>query len=352
MPKLELPGLIDAHVHLRDPGSTHKEDWHTGTCAALHGGVVGVLDMPNNSPPTTESLSLAAKTRRAAEQAVCDYGLFAGASGDNAAIVGGLPGVVGLKMNLDETYGPLHLEDLPAAVRHFQAWPKGRTIAVHAEGYMVAVAIALGQVHGQAVHLCHIARRSELALVRRAKEHGWDVTCEVTPHHLFLTEDDAKRLGGLAHTKPALGTPDDCQALWESLGVVDAVATDHAPHTLEEKGSPNPPPGVPGLETMLPLLLTAVAEGRLTLQRLVELTSTGPATVYGLAQDPRSRVLVDTDDSYVLCGQDQFTKCGWTPFEGWRVRGRVIRTWVRDALAFDQGRVVVAPGFGRPLHFG
>nr|MBC7244755.1 amidohydrolase family protein [Chloroflexota bacterium] len=346
MPIVELPGLIDAHVHLRDPGGTHKEDFYTGTCAALHGGIVAVLDMPNNIPPLTDTSTLAEKKRRAAEKAVCDYGFFVGASTDNADAVGNLRDAVGLKMYLNESYGPLRLEQLPLLMKHFQSWPKGRPIAVHAEEHMVAVAIALGQLYGQHVHICHLSRRAEMELVRRAKERGWKVTCEVTPHHLFLSEEDQRALGALAYMKPTLGSAEDRQALWDNLDIIDVVATDHAPHTLEEKKSAQPPPGVPGLETMLPLMLTAVAEGRLSLDRLVSLTSTGPARVYGLQPQQDSRVVVDTDACYEIDASHLFTKCSWTPFQGWQVKGRVLRTYVRGTLAYEEGRILVAPGYG------
>lgn len=348
MPLTELPGLVDAHVHLRDPGGTHKEDWYTGTCAALHGGVVTVLDMPNNTPPVVDVQTFQMKQHTAAARAVCDYGLFMGAAACNATAAY-VSSAVGLKMYFNDTYGPLCLEGLPTLLAHFRGWPRGRPIAVHAEGSMLAVAIGLGQLYDQHVHVCHVARRADVELVRRAKQRGWNVTCEVTPHHLFLTENDHKRLGALAYMKPTLGSAEDRAALWDNLDVIDAVATDHAPHTLEEKRKAEPPPGVPGLETMLPLLLTAVAERRLSLERLIELTSVGPARVYGLQLHSDSRVLVDMDAQMEVSAGGGFSKCGWTPFEGWKVRGCVVRTYLRGTLAFDCGHVLAALGSGRPI---
>jgi carbamoyl-phosphate synthase/aspartate carbamoyltransferase/dihydroorotase len=148
--------------------------------------------------------------------------------------------------------------------------------------------------------------------------------------------------------KPALGNPRERNALWDNLDVVDLIATDHAPHTLSEKAGPQPPSGVPGLETMLPLLLTAVAEGRLTLPRLLDLTVSGPCRVYGLRPGPGSMVWVDTDSRSVI-GETLFTKCGWSPFAGWPVRGRVVRTVVRGTVAFEDGQVRVPAGFGRAV---
>jgi carbamoyl-phosphate synthase/aspartate carbamoyltransferase/dihydroorotase len=149
--------------------------------------------------------------------------------------------------------------------------------------------------------------------------------------------------------KPTLGSGEDRDALWANLDVVDMVASDHAPHTVEEKGSLQPPPGVPGLETTLPLLLTAVADGRLSMDRLVMLTSSGPAGIYGLRHKAGNLVRVDTSAPYELSALGLLTKCGWTPFAGWKVQGRVLATYVRGTLAYEDGRILVPPGYGRPV---
>ena len=346
MAVIELPGLVDVHVHLREPGGVNKEDLYTGTCAALHGGIVTVLDMPNNSPPTVDASTYESKRAFAARKAVCDYGLFVGASTDNSQYAGHVP-ACGLKMYLNETFGPLALSEMEHIVSHFRNWPKGRPIAVHAEGPMVAVALALGRLYSQHVHVCHVSRRTDIELIRKAKERGWQVTCEVTPHHLFLSEKDADRLGPLAYMRPTLGSPDDRESLWENMAVVDAIASDHAPHTIEDKRGPQAPPGVPGLETMLPLLLTAVSERRLDVERLAELTSEGPARIYGIRRDPLSVVEVDTSARYEIRGNELLTKCRWTPFEGYQVQGRVMRTRLHAAVAFESGTIRVQPGVGR-----
>jgi len=185
MSTLRLPGLIDVHVHLRDPGGTHKEDFATGTAAALAGGIVAVLDMPNNSPPVINAGSLRAK-QAATEKAHCDYGLYLGATENNAAAVARLHDqACGLKMYLGQTYGPLRLVELSAVMAHFREWPARRPIAIHAEGLALAGVIALAQAHNQPVHLCHVSRAAEIALIHAAKERGAPITCEVTPHHLF-----------------------------------------------------------------------------------------------------------------------------------------------------------------------
>ena len=345
-----LPGLIDAHVHLRDPGGTHKEDFHTGTEAALAGGVTAVLDMPNNSPPTTDMETLQHKAEIASQKAVCDFGLYLGATDDNAARYAELSRqVAGLKIYLGETYGPLRVSNLASLLSHFQNWPTTKLIAVHAEDLAPACVIAFSWVYDRPVHICHVSRKAEIELVRMAKKRGAKVTCEVTPHHLFLTEADRGWLESFAHVKPPLGTEADRAALWANLDAVDLIASDHAPHTIAEKEGPEPPPGVPGVETTLPLLLTAVADGRLSWERLIELTSGNPARIFGLKQDERSYVEIDPDDRYVLNGSSLKTKCGWTPFEGMTVWGRVVRVYLRGVLAYADDQVLVQPGFGRAL---
>jgi dihydroorotase-like cyclic amidohydrolase len=349
-----LPGLIDVHVHLRDPGATHKEDFSTGTAAALAGGVVAVLDMPNNTPPAVDGQKLSEKTQIASEKARCDFGFYLGATEDNVG-EGALLShrVAGLKIYMGQTYGPLKMADLAALMAHFRSWPAARPIAVHAEGLAVAGAIALARLYSKRLHICHVSRKAEIELIRKAKE-SWGaeadkLTCEVTPHHLFLTQADVARLGNLAHVKPPLGTEEDRAALWDNLDIVDVIASDHAPHTTAEKESPEPPPGVPGLETTLPLLLTAVADGRLSGERLIELTSENPARIFGLKRDERTYTEVDPDDRYVLEGSSLRTKCGWTPFEGMTVQGRVLSVYLRGILAYADGQVLAQPGFGRAL---
>jgi dihydroorotase-like cyclic amidohydrolase len=349
MSSLRLPGLIDIHVHLRDPGATHKEDFSTGTAAALAGGVVTVLDMPNNTPPTVDPRSLRHKSELAAQKARCDYGFYLGATAGNAAKVVPGPGVVGIKMYLNETYGPLRIDDLSTLIAHFKHWPKGKPIAAHAEGLSTAMVIALAQVYDRRAHICHVSRKAEIELIKRAKERGVKVTCEVTPHHLFLTEADAERLGSLGYTKPTLGRKEDNDALWANLQVVDAIASDHAPHSRSEKEGNAPPPGVPGVETTLPLLLNAAAEGRLSLERVVELTHSGPARVMGLQPPEESYVEVETEDSYELRGAEMFTKCRWSPFEGMVVKGRVRRVFLRGVMVFEGNQVLAAPGWGKPV---
>jgi carbamoyl-phosphate synthase/aspartate carbamoyltransferase/dihydroorotase len=357
MADLRLPGLIDAHVHLREPGGEHKEDLGSGTAAALAGGVTAVLDMPNTYPPVVDAGGLAAK-KEAAAGARCDVGFYLGATRTNATAAAALAGqAVALKIYLDQTYGPLRLHDpgappgqgLAALLAHFRTWPRGRPIAVHAEGLSAAMAIGLARSFGRRLHLCHVSLAAEVALIRAAKESGADLTCEVTPHHLFLTEADARALGGYGAVKPPLASEADVAALWANLDLVDCIATDHAPHTRAEKEGEAPPPGMPGLETMLPLLLTAVAQGRLSLERLVALTHDGPRRIFGLGAQRETWVEVDGQDRYVLEAGNLQTRCGWTPFRGMAVQGRVRRVVLRGEVAFEEGRVLAEPGRGRVI---
>ena len=348
MGALRLPGLIDAHVHLREPGGEQKEDMASGSAAALHGGVTMLLDMPNTYPPIVDGAALALKQQLARQKALCDVGFYVGATETNAQEAAGLAGqAVGLKVYLDQTYGPLQMRNLAALLAHFRTWPAGRPVAVHAEGLSAAIAIGLARSFGRRLHLCHISLADEIALVRAAKGSGAALTCEVTPHHLFLTEADARRLGPYGAMKPPLATEADRAALWANLDVVDCIATDHAPHTRAEKEGDKPPPGVPGLETMLPLLLTAVAEGRLTLERLVELTHEAPKRIFGLPEQPDTWVEVDLEARYPLNGREMHTRCGWTPFEGRPVQGRVRRVVLRGRTVMEEDQIRAEPGSGR-----
>jgi len=349
MATLNLPGLIDIHVHLRDPGGTQKEDFSSGTAAALAGGVIAILDMPNNTPPVVDEDTLHRKVELASRKARCDFAFYMGASKDNASRPVAEPPVAGLKMYLDETYGPLRIASLPVLLAHFKTWPRHRPIAAHAEGLSTAIAIGLAQLYDRRLHICHVSRKAEVELVRRAKERGGRITCEVTPHHLFLTQEDAKTLGSLTLMKPELGSREDNAALWSNLDVFDAVASDHAPHTLTEKQSEAPPPGVPGLETSLALLLNAASQGRLPLQRIVELLHDGPARVMGLHPPENSHIEVDLDARWSIQGANLHTKCGWTPFEGLSVRGRVVSAYLRGNQVYADGEVLAEPGSGQPL---
>lgn len=348
---LRLPGLIDPHVHIREPGATHKEDWDTGTAAALAGGFTTVLAMPNTQPPITDAVAFQAVEALAAARARCDYACYLGAGAENAAWLPALAAqAAGLKMYLDQTYGPLRLDDLTTWMAHFANWPADRPIVAHAESRSMAAVMLMAALYNRPVHIAHVSLREEVLLIREAKERGLKVTCEVCPHHLFLTADDIPSLGaGRGEVRPPLATAADREALWANLDVIDCFATDHAPHTLAEKDSANPPPGFPGLETALPLLLTAVHDGRLTMDDLVAKMMDNPQRIFGLPEQPETWIEVDPDAGYELRAAEMFSRCGWTPFEGWKVRGRLRRVVLRGREAFRDGQVLAPPGYGLAL---
>jgi carbamoyl-phosphate synthase/aspartate carbamoyltransferase/dihydroorotase len=350
MSALVFPGIIDAHVHLRDPGAIHKEDALSGTVAALAGGVVGVLDMPNNTPPITRAERFIAKQAIFAAKAVADYGLFAGTDGTHLDdLVAMASQAAGLKLYLDETFGNLTNREPRALAETFEAWPGPGPIAVHAESASIPLALDLAERYGRHLHVCHVPHPDDLLVIDDARQGGINVTCEVTPHHLFLSHDALTKLGAMAQMKPPLVSPRARTLFWERLHLVDLIATDHAPHTRLEKVLSNPPPGVPGLETTLPLLLAAVEEGRLTYERFFDLVYTNPLRVYGLAA-PASKVTVDLSRGrYRLPLDGYHTRCGWSPFaEQWGL-GEVETVALRGQVIWRRDELLVAPGYGRPL---
>jgi dihydroorotase (multifunctional complex type) len=378
---LVLPGLVDVHVHLREPGGEQKEDLTSGTRAALAGGVTTVLAMPNTSPPTIDGASLGAAMELAERKAMCDFGVFVGATPDNAAEAATLTDAVGLKIYMGSSTGSLLVDEFGSQYTHFKTFPEQRPIAVHAENEAAvrwfarqgqrrpplcaaletARALVLAEHLGRPVHICHLSTAHELELVRAAKARGVRVSCEVAPHHLFLTQKAEWRLGPLAKMNPPLRSATDCDAIWDNLDWIDAIASDHAPHTIEEKliGMANAPAGVPGLETTLPLLLTAAGEGRLMLSDVVRLTSSGPAEIFGLERKGQiapgydaDLVLVNPEERWTIRDEALHTRCGWTPFAGWRVKGRAEQVYLRGRLAYAHGEVLVEPGYGRAIKFG
>jgi len=348
---IRLPGLIDPHVHLRDPGEPHKEDFDSGTAAALAGGFTAVLAMPNTKPPVTDQATLGLAREAGRQRARCDYALFLGGAAENAATAASLAAqVAGLKLYLDHTFGPLRLDDLESARSHFAAWPADRRIAVHAEGRSLAFALLLSHLYRRPLHVCHVSRRDEILLIRAARERGLAVTCEATPHHLFLSQDDAAALGGgRAEVRPRLAAPSDREALWQNLAVIDCFATDHAPHTGPEKDGAQPPPGFPGLETALGLMWRAVDDGRLTLDELVRRMHANPRRIFDLPVQAETWIEVDASGPWEVRASELHSRCGWTPFEGWRLPARVRRVTLRGRTAFQDGKIEAAPGNGRDL---
>ncbi len=348
---LELPGLIDPHVHLREPGGTHKEDFDTGTAAALAGGFTAVLAMPNTQPPLADAASLELARGTARAKARCDYGLFLGAGEHNLDVAGELaPQVCGLKVYMDQTYGPLRMGSFSALLAHFKRWPGPGPIACHAEGPSLAVVLALAQLFEQRIHICHVSLGIELELIRLAKQRGTRVTCEVAPHHLFLSREDLPAIGpGRAEVRPPLASPSDVAALWAGLEVVDCFATDHAPHTLQEKDGAEPPPGFPGLETALGLLMGGIREGRLSIEDLIQRMHVNPQKIFGLPPQPETWIEVDEDAAWEVRAAELQSRCGWSPFEGMKLIGRVRRVTLRGRLAYQDGEVLGPMGYGRDL---
>lgn len=346
---MRLPGLIDPHVHLREPGGTHKEDWDSGTAAALVGGFTTVLAMPNTRPPVTDQSSLEMALSAAKSKARCDYAQFLGAGPDNSDLLPAIAGrSAGLKMYLDQTFGSLRLDDMTLWMEHFSKWPRWMPVVAHAEGRSLAAVILVAALFEHPIHLAHVSRREEILLIRQAKEKGMKVTCEVAPHHLFLSDEDIPAIGpGRSEVRPRLASQADCQALWANLDVIDCFATDHAPHTLQEKNGENPPPGFPGLETALPLFLTAVHEGRLSYEDVVLRMSTNPRRIFNLPEQAETWVEVDPQAEWEIRARDLQTRCRWTPFEGRQVRGKIRRVVLRGSEVYRDGQVIAPPGFGR-----
>ena len=352
---LKLPGLIDPHVHVREPGQTHKEDWDTVTQAALAGGVTMILAMPNTKPPIFDEATLNLALDAAKQKARCDYAQFLGAGPDNAEIVASLADKsAGLKMYLDSTFGELRLDDMTLWAPHFINFPKDMPIVLHSESRTMAAGILFAAIYDRPVHIAHVSLKEEILLIKAAKERGIQVTCEVCPHHLFLTSPspNSKGIGGgqgggRTEVRPRLATQADVEALWANMDVIDCFATDHAPHTLAEKDSDNPPPGFPGLETLLPLLLTAVDRGRLTVDDIIQKSVINPRKIFRLPEQPETWIEVDETASYEIKAADQFTRCGWTPFEGWQVKGKVMKVVLRGKTAFEDGKILVEQGYGR-----
>lgn len=367
-----LPGLIDAHVHLRDPGLTQKEDFHTGTRAALAGGFTTILDMPNTLPPTTTAHALAEKMKIAKEKAVCDYGFHFGATKDNLEeILRVSP--PSLKLYTAASTGNLLIDSFPKQFEYFGSFMRERPLLVHAEDnalieankkkykihsqirsseaaqYGVRKAVLLAKYFNRKIHICHATTAEEIEI---AKSYA-NATVEVTPHHLFLNTRDEKKLGNFGIVNPPLRKEKERAALWKSLSRADIIASDHAPHTKEEKKGPVA--GVPGLETTLPLLLDAANKKMLTLQRIAELCARNPARIFGLRKKGELKegfyadlTLVDLREKWKIKGENLETKCKWTPFERREVRGKVKKVILRGKLVFDEG-VLAKKGCGKQI---
>lgn len=383
---LILPGLIDCHVHFREPGLEQKETMATGAASALAGGVTTVCEMPNTIPPTVTVAELADKVRRA-DKLKIDMRFFFGATEmnhlDNLQKLFTDPSLAslrerccGLKLYFDHSTGDqkaeggvidaafklcaelgivavCHCED--AAMNHELRSMNHAAgdIAAHSrmrppesEEKAIQEALVIAKKYGTRLHVAHLSTKGGLELIRAAKKSGITVTCEVAPHHLFMNVDDYTSLGTLAKMNPPLRTAEHQEALWNGIadGTVDCISTDHAPHTLEEKNCDDPfkaPSGVPGVETMLPLLMTVAGDrwpkptGKKKVSLLptdiVRLCFTNPNRIFNLGKlgivegAPADLVLVDPTKKWTITGAELHSKCRWTPFEGWNMQGKVIK---------------------------
>lgn len=341
---LKLPGLIDVHVHLREPGSTQKEDFETGTKAAVAGGYTQILDMPNNIPPTDNPQRLSEKIKLAQNRIWCDVGFnFAGTKESITYFSRIKEKVFGLKVYMNQTTGTLLVQNNKEREAIFKAWESDLPIMVHAEGETVVSAIHLAKKFGRKLHVCHVAY-DQLEKVDKARKAGLEISCEVCPHHLFLSKEDEKRLGPLGIMKPPLLSNSGREKLWENINLIDMISTDHAPHTLEEKYDKGSPKfGVPGLETTLPLMLSAYKDKKITLQKIIDMTSRAPKKIFKIPDQPDTFVEIDISQDFKLKNKGLFTKCAWTPFVGMQGVGKIIRVVLRGKTIFENGVFVGKP---------
>lgn len=343
---VRIPSPIDAHVHLREPGATQKEDFMTGTRAAIAGGYTTVLDMPNNPKPfeTTTPENLHEKIKLAQDRIFCDVGFHFGGVSESIPYFDEIRDeVFELKVYMNHTTGPLLVENPLELQEVFSKWPRNKIIMVHAEGETLKAALDLTQRNQRRLHVCHVSQKREIEMIKDAKEEGLQITCEVSAHHLFLTKADASTLGPYGIMRPPLATEKDRLFLWANMDVIDIIASDHAPHTIAEKEGEKPPFGVPGLETTLPLMLNAVADEKLTLERLIELVSYAPRRIFGIRPTDGTYTEVDLSKRYTIDSSQLQTKAGWTPFDGARVKGKVTKTVLRGEVVFNGEEVLEKP---------
>jgi dihydroorotase len=384
-----LPGVIDTQVHFREPGLTHKEDLATGSASAVLGGVTAVFEMPNTKPPTTNAAALRDKLERARGRMYCDHAFYVGATPDNAAELGqleALAGCCGVKVFMGSSTGDLLVADDPGVAAVLRSTT--RRVAFHAEDetrlrerrwlaargrpethplwrdaetarLATARLLTLARKVHRQVHVLHVTTAEEMDLLAAHRDLA---SVEVTPQHLTLVAPGCyERLGTRAQMNPPLRESHHQQALWAAVrtGIVDVVGSDHAPHTLEEKAReyPDTPSGMTGVQTLLPLLLDHAHAGRLALERVVDLTSAGPARVFGLAGKggiarglDADLVLVDLGRRETITSRSMRSRCGWTPFDGQVVTGWPVATVLRGHVVMRDGEVL-GPPRGEPLRF-
>ncbi|MEN0058415.1 MAG: dihydroorotase [Bdellovibrio sp.] len=385
-----FPGIIDSQVHFREPGMTHKEDLETGTRAAILGGVTSIFEMPNTQPPTTTEAALADKLQRAQSRAHCNYAFFIGGAHDNLdelARLEMLPHCSGIKVFMGSSTGSLLVED-DAALEKILRQGKRRVI-FHSEDEMrlrerkhIAVEMADPHAHpvwrdvetavnstrrllhlarktGRPIHVLHISTAEEMDLLRDNKDIA---SVEVLPQHLTLFAPDCyDRLGTYAQQNPPIREKRHLDRLWKAVldGTVDIIGSDHAPHTREEKDRPYPnsPSGVPGVQTLLPIMLNHVHEGRLSLHRFLEMVTLNPCRVFGIRNKGFLRQNYDADVTLVDLKKQRTienswiaSRCGWTPFDGMKVTGWPTHTVVNGKIVMESDQVVKEHQ-GQPVNF-
>lgn len=383
---LVMPGGIDTQVHFREPGLEYKEDLASGSLAALHGGITTYLEMPNTKPETTTPEALQDKLDRAAGRSWVNYGFFFGASPSNASKLAQyelLPGTPGVKVFMGSSTGDLLVatdEQVEAVLSH-----GSRRVAFHSEDEARNVArkslisnnpsvmehpylrdaesarlcterlLRICERTNRPVHVLHISTADELPLLQKAKERGLPVTCEVTPQHLWFAAPEAyEKLGTRVQMNPPIRSAEHRAAIWKALedGLFDVFGSDHAPHTLEEKAKPYPasPSGMPGVETMLPVLLTFAAEGRISYRTIAKMLCETPAELYTMRGKGRIEpgfdadlTFIDPSRSYQVDEKTLHSKCGWSPYHGETFTGRIEAVVVQGSLAVQSGQTVGTP---------
>jgi dihydroorotase-like cyclic amidohydrolase len=348
---LTLPYLVDPHVHFRTPDQTHKEDFNSGSRAALAGGVTMVLDMPNNATPITTLELVKQKQELAQRTSLCDIGFYLGTLGEEDQDFTGVVDLVyGLKIYMNETTGKYIVSDPKKLESIFRRWDFPKPILVHAEGDTLKTAITLAEEYDRRLHVCHVSLAHEVDLIDIAKSKRPEmVTAEVTPHHLFKSRHLSAH--PFSQMKPPLSEYLDMHELWEALkdGTIDIVATDHAPHTRSEKLSSEPPSGVTGLETMLPLLLMAERVGEISLDKIIEVTHTNALRIFDLPEQPDTFIEVTRNSNWEIRGSALQTSSQLTPFEGEMMMDRVTKVTLRGQLVYEDGNFLTQPGSGKVL---
>lgn len=342
-----LPGIIDVHTHMRDPGLTHKEDFTSGSKACARGGVTTFIDMPNTIPVTVTEKALMDKKDMMVGRSYVDYGFhFGGSKKDNSEeIKKVLDKVASTKIFLNMSTGDMLIEDEKVVENIFR---ESKIISVHAEEGMVEKAIEFCKKYDKELYLCHLSKASEIELLREAKAEGVKVFGEVTPHHLFLNVDDVnatERSKMLLRMKPELKEKSDNEALWKALadGTLDSIGTDHAPHLIEEKLA-KLTYGVPSVENSLEMMLNGVKEKRITFERLIEVMCKNPAKIFKIKNKgdiavgyDGDLVIVDINDNSPIKDDKVITKANWTPFENCNRGGRVLTTILRGEIVYNKG---------------